>query len=168
MTAQSSLAKAAFGASMLLAIGVVAARADDPTPAAIASAHTIVVGSGLMRSFDTVVPQMLGELERNIIASRPELRDSLHATVLQVEPDFVKTEQQILDAAAISLAKRMSEQELKDTAAFFQSASGKKYVDSQPAALSDIFAALQGWRQKLSTDMMTRVRDEMKKKGVEL
>ncbi len=79
----------------------------------------------------------------------------------------MKTEDQVINAAAVSLAKRMTEDDLKATAAFFQSPPGKKYVEAQPAALNDIVAAMQGWQQKLSTDMMTRVRDELKKQGVE-
>jgi hypothetical protein len=34
--------------------------------------------------------------------------------------------------------------------------------------MSDMFVALQGWAQKISVEMMTRVREEMRKKGHEL
>jgi hypothetical protein len=61
----------------------------------------------------------------------------------------------------------MNEQELKDTAAFFASASGKKYVEAQPIAFNEIIVLMQAWRQKLSTDILTRAREEMKKKGVD-
>jgi hypothetical protein len=153
---------------MLATLGLSQARADDPTPAAIASARTIIVASGIQRSFDLVVPQMLAQLETNFTRTRPELKDKLHATLIQLQPEFLKTEDQVVSAAAASLAKRMSETDLKDTAAFFQSPAGKKYVEAQPQALSDIVAAVQGWEQKLSTDMMTRVREEMKKQGYDL
>lgn len=162
------LAKIACCALMLATVGLGAARASDPTPAAIADARIIVVSSGISRSMDAVVPQMLGTLERNVLATRPEIKDKLHATLLQLEPEFVKTEEQVIDAAALSLAKRMTEADLKDTAAFFQSPTGRRYVQIQPAALPDIVAAMQGWEQKLSSDMMTRVREEMKKQGVDL
>jgi uncharacterized protein len=167
---QSTFVKAACGALLLATLSLGAARADDPPPsaAAIASAKTIIASSGMQKSFDLVVPQMLAQLETNVIRTRPEIKDKLHATLLQLQPEFLKTEDQITNAAAVSLAKRMSESDLKDTAAFFQSPAGKKYVEAQPQAFSDIVAALQGWQQKLSTDMMTRVRDEMKKQGIEL
>jgi len=160
-------AKPLSGALLLAVLALSPAYAADPSPAAIADARTIILTSGIARSFDAVVPQMLGVLERNALATRPEIKDKLHATLLKIEPEFVKTEDQIINAAALSLAKRMSEEDLKATAAFFQSPAGKKYVEAQPAALTDIVAALQGWQQKLSTDMMTRVRDELKKQGVE-
>jgi hypothetical protein len=165
---QRTFAKVACGALMFAALGLSAARADDPTPAAVASARAIIASSGISRSFDALVPQMLGQLERNVLATRPEIKDKLHATLLQLEPEFMKSEDQVVSAASLSLAKRMSEADLKDTAAFFESPAGKKYVQAQPDALSDIVAALQGWQQKLSTDMMTRVREEMRKQGIEL
>jgi hypothetical protein len=167
MKFQRSFAAAACAGLMLATFGMGGARAADPTPAAVADARSIIISSGIVRSFDAVVPQMLGQLERNTLTTRPDIKDKLHATLLQLEPEFVKTEGQVIDAAALSLAKRMGEPELKDTAAFFQSPAGKKYVQAQPEALTDIVAAVQGWQQKLSTDMMTRVRDELKKQGVE-
>jgi hypothetical protein len=154
-------------AALLATLALSSARADDPSPAMVAEARTIIMTSGIVKSFDAVVPQMLGILERNALSTRPDIKDKLHATLLQLEPEFMKSEDQVINAAAVSLAKRMTDEDLKATAAFFQSSSGKKYVEAQPAALNDIVAALQGWQQKLSTEMMSRVREELKKQGVE-
>ena len=167
MTLRIPFVKPLSCALLLATLSFCPARADDPTPAAVAQARAIILTSGIVKSFDAVVPQMLGILERNTLATRPDIKDKLHATLLQLEPEFVKTEDQIINAAAVSLAKRMTEEDLKATAAFFQSPAGKKYVEAQPAALTDIVAAMQGWQQKLSTDMTTRVREELKKQGVE-
>jgi hypothetical protein len=156
------------GALMLLAAAGAGMAADPPTPAALASARAIITSSGVTRSFDQIVPQMLEQLENTLVATRPEIKDSLRATLVGLEPEFRKTEQDVIDASALALANRMSEQELKETAAFFESASGKKYVDVQPAAFGEMVAAVQGWRQRLSTDMLARARVEMKKKGVDL
>lgn len=167
MTTPMSPFKTLFAAALLVALGAVAAKAEEPTPAAIESARAIIMASGMTRSFDLVVPQMLGELERNVTATRPELKDSLHATLVALEPEFSKTEQEVVDGAAQILAKYMNEQELKDTAAFFASASGKKYVEAQPLAFNEIIGVVQTWRQRLSTDVLARARAEMKKKGLD-
>jgi hypothetical protein len=165
---QRSFAKLAGSALILATLGLAPACADDqPSPAAVADARTIIVSSGISRSFDAVVPQMLGMLERNTLATRPDIKDKLHATLVNLVPEFMKTEEQVISAAALSLAKRMTEPDLKQTAAFFQSPAGKKYVEAQPAALNDIVAAMQGWQQKLSTDMMARTREELKKQGID-
>jgi uncharacterized protein len=156
------------GAAIALAAATSNATAADPTPAALQAAQTIVASSGMTTSFDQVVPQMLYELERTTTATRPDIKDSLHATLLELAPEFAKSESEVIQSAALSLASHMNEQELKDTAAFFQSASGKKYVEIQPAMYKDIVSTMQNWRQKLSTQMLIRTREEMRKKGVEL
>jgi uncharacterized protein len=168
VTVQRLFIVAACAAFVLTASGAVRARADEPSPAAVADARTIIVASGISKSFDALVPQMLGMLERNVTATRPDIKDKLHATLLQLEPEFVKSEDSVINAAAVSLAKRLSPAELKDVVVFYQSPSGKKYVEATPGMLEDVVAALEAWRQKLSTDMMTRVREEMKKQGVDL
>jgi len=150
-----------------------AASADDaptaaPTPAAIEIAKGIITTSGMTHSFDLVIPEIFGSLERNVLTTRPELKDPLHAVLVSLVPEFVKTEQQVVDAAGLALAKRLTEQELKDTAAFFNSPSGKKYIAAQPQTLNEIFAAINDWRQKLSVDVLTRAREELKKKGYSL
>lgn len=165
MTAYSSPIKTAFAAALMLAAASAGAYADAPTPAALDAARIIIVASGLSRSFDIVVPQAFGELERSVVTTRPELKDSLHATLLAIEPEFIKGEQDLLDNAAVVLTRRMTEQELKDTAAFFQSASGKKYVDSQAQAFGEIMGLARAWSGKLSTEVLARAREEMKKKG---
>ena len=167
MIAHLSPIKTAFAAALFLTAGSFGAYADEPTAAALESAHTIIVASGLTRSFDVVIPQSFGELERSVTITRPEIKDSLHATLLALLPEFGKTEQDLVNSAAMVLAKRMSEQELKDTANFFLSPSGKKYVDVQPAAFGEIIALAQAWRERLSTEVLARAREEMKKKGVE-
>jgi len=167
VTARPSPLKTLLAAAFLAALGAATARADEPTPAALASARTIITSSGMMRSFDLVVPQMLIELERNVTATRPDLKDSLHATLEALKPEFVKTEQEVVDGAARTLAKYMNEQELKDTAAFFVSPSGKKYVEAQPVAFNDIIGVVQTWRERLSIEVLARARAEMKKKGVD-
>jgi uncharacterized protein len=165
VTAHLSPLRTALAAAFFLSAASVTAYADDPTPAALESAHTIIVASGLTRSFAVVIPQTFGELERNVLATRPELKDSLHATLLALLPEFGKTEQDLVNNSAMVLAKHLSEQELKDTANFFTSPSGKKYVEAQPTTFNEIMSLAQNWRERLSTEVLTRAREEMKKKG---
>jgi hypothetical protein len=175
LSAQQEISEVAFrfplktlSAALLFTIaGSFSAYADDPTPAALESARTIIAAWGMTRSFDVVVPQMMELLERNVGATRPELKVSLHATLAALTPEFAKTEVDFINSAAQVLTRRMSEQELKDTAAFFQTPSGKKYIESEPAAISEIVGLVQAWREKLSNDILARAHEEMKKKGAD-
>jgi hypothetical protein len=142
-----------------------AATKPAPSPAALGYAATILDDIGMKPSLDRVVPSMFAELQREVLATRPELKDPLGEAVQTVTPEFLKSEQEVLGAAAKFLATLLTEQELKDTAAFYESPTGKKFQSVQ-VALADRLAGVAGaWRQQLSTDMLARVHEELKKKG---
>ncbi|MBV8568951.1 MAG: DUF2059 domain-containing protein [Methylobacteriaceae bacterium] len=156
----------AFLAGIVVAIALTgSAPAQQPSPAQIAAAKDVVVASGMSRSFEVFVPQIMQQLMQTLTRTRPELATDLEAVLKQLEPEFQARQSEMIETAALSFAKRMSEGELKDTATFFKSPSGKKYVESQPAILDEVVTGIQGWTQKLSNDIMDRARAEMKKKG---
>ena len=90
-----------------------AATPAPPTAAALGAAATILNDIGVKPSLDRVVPGMFAELQRQVLATHPELKDSPTQAVQTVSPDFVKTEQIILDDLAKFMAVQMTEQELK-------------------------------------------------------
>lgn len=139
-----------------------------PSASQIALAKEIVTNSGVSRSFAIVIPQFLDQIGTRLTQTRPDLIKDLNVVMEQIKPEFDKRVDQMVDVAARLYAERLSEQELKDTAAFFNSASGKKYVEQQPLVLNALYVSMQGWQQQISQDMMTRVREEMKKKGHEM
>ncbi|MGO4870723.1 MAG: DUF2059 domain-containing protein [Roseiarcus sp.] len=167
MFSSQSKIKASLAAIVVLAISIAGARADEPTPAALNYANQILVDVGIKPSLDMMVPEMLSGLDRNITATRPELKDSLRATLVAIEPEFVKSEQGIVAESAKFLASRMTEQELKDTVTFFDTPSGKKYLATQPVLVQQVGQLARAWREQLSTDILARAHEEMKKKGTD-
>lgn len=138
---------------------------QEPSAAHLAAARQLVVVSGMSRSFAAAVPQTMQHLSSTFTQTRPELTQDLTIVLTQLKPDFDKRADQMIDVAAHIFAKLMSEADIKATDAFFESAAGKKYVETQPAFFNDVVNAMQDWQQKLAQDMVTRVREEMKKKG---
>ena len=138
-----------------------------PSPAALAAADTILGVIGLKQSIAIVVPGMMAELEANVTRTRPEIRDSLRATLRAIQPEFDQTAKQTYSKAAALLASQMSEKEITEVAAFFDSPAGKKYVQVTPVFLQKLSDVTGAWREKLSTDILERARQEMKKKGVD-
>jgi hypothetical protein len=138
-----------------------------PTQAAVSAADKILGDIGVKQSIALVVPGMMAELEANVTRTRPEIKDSLRATLRAIQPEFDQTARQAYDEAATLLASQMSEKELTDVAAFFESPSGKKYVAVTPVFVQRLGDVTTPWRDKLSTDIVVRARQEMKKKGVD-
>jgi hypothetical protein len=137
----------------------------EPPASTLAAAREVVISSGMSRSFAPMVPQLSEQIVPMLTRTRPELTTDLTAVVTQLGPEFVKDGDEMIDIAAHIYARRMSEADLKETAAFFNSPAGKKYVEVQPPLLDELVVAMQSWTNKLSSIMMTRVRQEMIKKG---
>jgi hypothetical protein len=82
-----------------------------------------------------------------------------------VIPEFVKSEDGVIGDAAKFLAGQMAEAELKDVAAFYEGPTGKKFMTAQGQVAGEVAKLGAAWRDTLSTDMLARVREEMKKRG---
>ena len=185
MSASARNAKGSLALVMLVALSVTARAAETsppaapaaapppaaapspPSPAAIAAADTILAEIGIKQSVALVVPAMMTELERNVTKTRPEIRDSLRETLKAIKPEFDKTAEQTYSTAATILAQQMSEKEIVDVAAFFESPAGKKYLAIEPVFRQKFSSVAVPWQDKLSTDILVRAREEMRKKGIE-
>lgn len=164
-----------FAAAFALSLLTAAASAQTPAPAPaepsaahVALAREVVVSSGVGNSFQVVVPQLLDQIGQSLARQRPELSADINVVLPNVKLDFDKKVNEMVETAAKLYAQRLSQKELEDAANFFKSASGRKYVGTQPILMTDMFVALQAWSQKISGDMMNRLREELRKKGHQL
>jgi uncharacterized protein len=144
------------------------AGSTAPSAPHLAAARALITASGLSRSFTIIIPQFMDQIAQSLTQTRPEIAKDLNAVLTQLKPEFDRQGDEMINIAAQIYAKQLSEQDLKAAEAFFESPAGKKYVETQPAFLTEVVTAMQGWQGKISTDMMTRVREEMKKKGHEI
>jgi uncharacterized protein len=155
-----------FAGAMIVAAHAEPAPAQqEPAASHLAAARQLVVVSGMSRSFATVVPQVMYRLTTTFTQTRPELAHDLDVVLTEIKPEFDKQADQMIDTAAHIFARLMSEQEIKSVNTFFESETGKKYVQIQPTFFNDVVNAMQTWQQKLSEEMVARAREEMKKKG---
>jgi uncharacterized protein len=168
----------AFGLSFALGTGfALAQQPAAPAPAAAApaapafteahlsAARDVVIGSGLSRGFDGMVPQIADQIRGSISRSRPELIRDMEESLKPIIAELSKQTDQMIVQASRLFAARMTEAELKDTGAFFKTASGQKYVNTQGPMLNELFAEMQVFSQTLGNIMMDRLREEMRKKG---
>jgi uncharacterized protein len=147
---------------------VAAPAAGEPTASHLAAARELLELNGIAASFSSSIPQFFDQVGSNLTQTRPELASDLGKVFVQLKPEFDKKADDLTDKAAHLYANLLSEQDLKAIDAFFKSDAGKKYVETQPSFMKDIVVIMEGWREQISTDMMTRVRVEMAKKGHQL
>lgn len=137
----------------------------NATPAHLAACRELVIRSGLSRSFDGAIPDMMRQMHANLTRTRPELANDLK-TVLEglVQEALKLTEDMIVNGSRIYTAL-MNEQECKDAVAFFKSPIGAKFIDVQPVVFGNISDVMEPWRRHLAQRIFEMARDEMKKKG---
>ncbi len=145
-------------------------QAAQPSAAQISAAHLdaareVVALSGIARTFNVMVPQLAEQTLVTITRTRPEVRNDLLAVLSAIRPEFEKRSVLMVDSTARAFAGVMSEQDLKDTAAFFKSGAGQSYVRMQPMVIDQMVVSLDAWNRQMSIDLMTRVREELRKKG---
>jgi hypothetical protein len=138
--------------------------ATPKTPAHLEAARAVVLASGIARSFDNMIPGFVQQVRR-ITVTRPDLTKDLEEVIAKVSPEFDKTKQELIDAAAKTYANYLTEAELKDIGAFFNSPTGKRYVDTQPLVINEMYAEVETWSQKTSGTLVERIRTEMRARG---
>ncbi|HEV2572169.1 MAG TPA: DUF2059 domain-containing protein [Beijerinckiaceae bacterium] len=164
----TALAPVALQAQQPAPAAPAAAETDNYTPSHLALARQVVLTSGIANTFDLVYPQLADQTIGIVTRTRPELRNDLIAVLKQLQPEFEGRKEEIIKATTNAFAGAMSEKDLKPVADFFASEAGKAYVAMQPKVINQMVVAMDAWNRQLSTDIMVRVREEMKKKGHQL
>jgi hypothetical protein len=139
----------------------------EPSPAALAAADSVLTDMGIKRTLGLVVPGMLTELERNVTTTRPDIKAQLRDTLRSIQPEFDKSAQDMYAKATALMVTMLSEKDIEDVAAFFSSPAGKKYLAAEPQFMQRFGEIVGPWREQMSTDIVTRARQEMKKKGID-
>ncbi len=173
-----TLRSLAFLSALLMASGpslaqqAPAAAAPPAAPqigeAHMAAAREVVTGSGLARTFEGMVPQIADQIRSGYSRTRPEVIKDMEEALKPIIADLNRQTEQMIIASARLYATRIPEAELKEVAAFFKSAAGQKYVSSQGQIMNELFSEMQVFSQTLGNVMMDRLREEMRKKNIQL
>jgi hypothetical protein len=155
---------AAASVALFMLASPVFAQQPSPSPSHLSMAREVAISSGMTRSFDAMTEPLLAQLQQMNV-TRPEIRTDLDQVVNLIRPELEQKKQVMVDKTARAFASRLTEAELKDIAAFYKSAAGVRYVETQPVILDDVVSDLALWAQELSEFIITRARAEMGKRG---
>jgi hypothetical protein len=165
LLAASFLANPATAQQQQLPPGSQVLPIPQATPSHLACAKDLVNKSGMGRTFVSIVPDMMRQVNSTVTRTRPELMNDMKVVLDSLQPEFLKYADEMLETAARIYTALLSEAECKDAVTFFGSPVGAKYVDAQPTMYANIAPALENWNKVNSVRMYDRVRAEMKKKG---
>lgn len=163
-----ALRRTASAVFLSIALAVPAMAQDKPaeqTPEHLALARAVIDFTGAVRAFDSVAPKLLQDARTMILRTNPAVQQDLDSVIASLETEFGDKEKELVDEIAKIYASKFTEPELKDIAAFYQSPPGRKLTETTPDVLRESYQHAQQWGQQLSVEVVTRIREEMKKRG---
>jgi uncharacterized protein len=137
-------------------------------PSHMAVAREVIELSGMSNSLAELIPQVLNRTHLTIARQRPELAKQLEEVSNTVLLSLVPQREEMLNIAANTFAKEMTEEQLVAVATFFKSPAGKVYVEKNQRILREVLISMRPWTDQLNRVVFDRFREELKKKGVEI
>jgi hypothetical protein len=144
------------------------ARAQAPTPAAIAAAKDLIVAKGGTAMFGPLIPGVIESAKNSFLPTNPQLATPLNQVAAELRREYEPRNAEILDEVATIYAQHFTEQELRDLVAFYRTPLGKKLLTQEPLALDQSLRAAQAWAVRFSDEVLERFKAEMKRKGYNL
>jgi hypothetical protein len=142
------------------------ARAQQqPSAAALAAAKEILQLKGSLNIFEPLVPGVVEQAKGLFTQQNPNLSKDISDAAAALRTELAPRRDQLNDAIARLYALRFTEQELKDTLVFFKTPLGKKLLVEEPTFVEQTLRFAQDWANKLSEEVVEKMRTAMRKKG---
>ena len=161
---------AAFAA--LLGLGLVLspgmAGAQQPSASAMANATELVTLKGVKSMYEPMVAGMVEKAKGMFLQTNPMLGKDLNEVAAKLRGDLNPRTVEVVAETARLYAVRFTEQELKDALAFYKSPLGHKLLVQEPLIADESMRSAASWAEKLSAEVIDKMRAEMKKRGHEI
>lgn len=148
-------------------IAVAPARAQEIAESHMTAAKAAIDGANAFRAFDEILPVIADKTRTLFIRTNPALTKEIDEVTNAVALELANLRPELDKTIMAIWARRFSEEELKQIAAFYQSEVGKKLATVEPEINALSIGAAKQWGDQLSTVMVARVREELKKRGFE-
>ena len=142
------------------------AQTPAPPPAEnLAAARELV---GVMKAtdqFKALLPTIMQGIKPSIVQGRPEVErdyDTIMPVILDGASQRVN---QLSDMLADIYARNFSVDEIHDLITFYQTPTGQKLLQRQPAIARQSMVAGQQWGQQLIGELRQQINDELRKRG---
>jgi hypothetical protein len=165
-----SVAVAIKNGARLAAVGLALvisplAYAQQPSPAAMASAKELISVTGATTLFSPLIAGVVEQAKVLYLQQNPALSKDLNEIATQIRTDLQSRFGELTDEVARLYAVNFTEQELKDIITFYKTTAGKKLLATQPQIIDSSMKFAQDWANKLSDQVIAKMRDELKKRG---
>ena len=154
---------------VLLVSGASTVAQQKPAdPASVAMAKELLATMGVDKQLETMLPLMLQNMRGLIVQQKPSAQKEIDAALAAMAGKFSARRQELVDLMAVLYAERIPPDDLKAMTAFFATPAGKRFVAVQPDLMREGNAIGQQWGMKIGQEVDLELRQELKKRGVDL
>jgi len=143
------------------------APAKPPSPNAILLAKQIVEIKGLKALFDPVSRGVVEKAKNAYMQTNFMFAKDIDEITIDLHKEYDARSTELVDAAAQIYATHFTEAELKGLLDFYHSPLGQKMLDQEPKVMDETMSTAAKLADKLSENVMAKMRAEMKKRGHE-
>jgi uncharacterized protein len=141
------------------------ARAQSPSPEALAAAKELVSTMNLVAQFKAMMPTIMKTLKPAIVQGRSDVDRDYDAMTPILLEGFQARLGELSEAVAIIYSSNFSADDLRALTAFYKTPTGQKFLQMTPVVMQQTMAAGQKFGQSVAADMQTRMIEELRKKG---
>lgn len=134
----------------------------------IAAARELLDLTGAAKNFETIMPAMMEQISRLLITQKPDKRAEIEQVTQAVLGKLLSRRQELIDQIAVIYAARLTDDDIAGITTFFKSPVGRRYIAQQPELMKESMAAGQAWGQRLGAEIDSTMRQELKKRGIDL
>ena len=142
-----------------------AAHSQQASAAAMATAKELIASTGAAAVFNPLISGVVEQAKLLFLQQNPALVNDLNEIANQMRTDLAPRFVDLTDEMARLYATHFTDQELKAILVFYQSPVGKKLLAQQPTVVDDSMRFAQDWANKLSDQVIAKMREELKKRG---
>jgi uncharacterized protein len=158
----------AVGLAVGLALSTPIASAQQPSPTAVAAAKELVVLKGAKAMYEPLVTGIVEKAKGMFLQTNPMLSKDLNEVAAKLRADLAPRGEEVINETARLYATRFTEQEMKDALAFYKSPLGRKLMSQEPEIADQSMRSAASWADKLSEEVIGKMRAEMRKRGHEI
>jgi hypothetical protein len=142
-----------------------AAHSQQPSAAAIATAKQLIAATNSNAVFTPLIAGVVEQAKLLYLQQNPALAQDLNEIAAQLRTELAPRFSELTDEMAKLYATHFTNDELKAILVFYESPVGKKLLDQQPTVVESSMKFAQDWANKLSDQVIARMRAELKKRG---
>ena len=152
MTATSLFAGAAFAQ-------------DGISESHLAAAKRVAEVTKVLEPFDDILPILAEQTRTAFIQAEPTRAEEIIEITQEVALQLAPTRSELNKLVYQAWASNFTEEELNDLAVFYTTDLGQKLTSTLPVVTQLSVGAAREWQDKLSTDMVTMVQQELQKRN---